>query len=251
MFSSTANQITGKINEQYNKVEDYFHLKRTNDSLVKANERLYNKLRADFQLSDSVSREYIDNYKVDSLEKKRIFTFLPATVISNSVDLPNNYIVLSKGEADGLHKGMGVIDANNGVVGVITDISKNYAVVMSLLHRDSHINGKLFKGGETGTLSWDGAQPNIININDISNSAKVIKGDSIITSGQSSYFPKGMMIGRVTEVTQQKSKNVYNIKFHSAADFYNLQYVYVIASSKEEEVNRLLDKVKKESSSGN
>lgn len=251
MFSSTANQFTGKINEQYNKVEDYFHLKATNDSLLKANERLYNKLKIDFQLPDSVTKNYIDTLKVDSLERKRIYTFLPATVISNAVNTQSNYIVLSKGEAQGLHKGMGVIDANNAVVGVITDVSKDYAVVMSLLHKDSHINGKLFKGGETGTLSWDGVQPNIVNINDIPNSAKVSKGDSIITSGQSSYFPKGMMLGRVTEVLQQKSRNAYIIKFHTAADFYNLQYVYVIDSKQQEEVNRLLEKAKKENTSGN
>lgn len=244
MFSSTANQLTGKVNEQYNKIDDYFHLKRTNDSLLKANERLYNKLRADFQLPDSASKTYIDTLKVDSLEQKRIYTFLPATVVANSVNGQNNFIVLSKGEAQGLHKDMGVIDINNSAVGIITDISKDYAVVMSLLHKDSHINGKLLKSGETGTISWDGVQPNILTINDIPNSAKVTKGDTIITSGQSSYFPKGMMIGTVTEVIQQKSKNSYIIKFRSSANFYNLQYVYVIDNRQQADINKLLEKAK-------
>lgn len=251
MFSATANQVTGKINEQYNKVEDYFHLKGTNDSLLKANERLYNKLRADFQLPDSVSKTYIDSLKVDSILKTRIYTFIPAIVVSNAVNTQSNYIVLSKGQAQGMHKGMGVVDVNNAVVGVITDVSRDYAVVMSLLHKDSHINGKILKTGETGTLSWDGVEPNIININDIPNSAKISKGDSIITSGQSSYFPKGMILGIVTEVTQQKSKNSYIIKFRSSANFYNLQYVYVIENSQQAEIDKLLEKAKKENTSGN
>ena len=244
MFSSTANQLTGKVNEQYNKVEDYFHLKRTNDSLLKANERLYNKLRSDFQLPDSASKTFIDTLKIDSLEQRRIYTFLPATVVANSVNSQNNFIVLSKGEAQGLHKGMGVIDISNAVVGVITDVSKDYAVVMSLLHKDSHINGQLFKSGETGTISWDGIQPNILTINDIPNSAKVAKGDSIMSSGLSTYFPKGMMIGTVTEVMQQKSKNSFIIKFRSAANFYNLQYVYVIDNRQQAEINKILEKAK-------
>ena len=60
VFSSTANQLTGKVNEQYNKIENYFHLKITNDSLVKANEALYNKLKADFQLPDTATKAVID-----------------------------------------------------------------------------------------------------------------------------------------------------------------------------------------------
>ena len=44
-----ANEVTGKINKQYNNVEYYFQLKKTNDSLVKANENLYNKLKQDFE----------------------------------------------------------------------------------------------------------------------------------------------------------------------------------------------------------
>ncbi len=243
MFSSTANQLTGKVNAEYNRIEDYFHLQQTNDSLWKANARLYNKLKADFQLPDSASKEYIDTFKIDS-SNKRIYTFLPATVVSNSVNAQNNFIVLSKGEAAGLHKGMGVIDINNAAIGIITDVSKDYAVVMSLLHKDSRINGKLFKSGETGTVSWDGVQPNILTINDIPNSAKVAKGDSIITSGQSSYFPQGMMLGTVTEVAQQKSKNTFVIKFRSSANFYSLQYAYVIDNRQQAEINKILEKAK-------
>ena len=48
-FGNFANQFTGRINDRYNSVEKYFQLKRTNDSLVAANERLYNKLKADFE----------------------------------------------------------------------------------------------------------------------------------------------------------------------------------------------------------
>ncbi len=140
---------------------------------------------------------------------------------------------------------MGVVDPNNAVVGVITEVSGNYAVVMSLLHKDSRLNGKLLKGGETGTLHWDGVEPNIITINDIPKSAKVAKGDTIITSGFSSSFPKGMMIGTVTEVVPEKSKNTFIIKFRSSANFYNLQYVYVIDNRQQQEVDKLLQEARK------
>ena len=141
---------------------------------------------------------------------------------------------------------MGIVDANRNVVGIITEVSGNYAVVMSLLHKDSHISGKLVKGGETGTLSWDGKEPNVLTLSGISKGAKVAKGDSIITSGFSTTFPKGIMIGRVAEIYNETASNNYKIKFRTSADFYNLQYVYAIVNNQQEAVEQLLDKTKKQ-----
>ena len=247
VFSSTANQITGKVNEQYNRVEDYFHLKKTNDSLWKANERLYNKLRENFQIPDTLSKIVIDSLKIDSLEQHRIYRYLQATVLENSVTTQSNYIVLGRGKNQDLKDGMGLIDVNNGVVGIITTVSSDYAVVMSMLHKDSHISGKLLKGGETGTLNWDGKAPNIVSFTGIPKSAKVVKGDTVITSGFSTTFPKGLLIGFVTEVIPEKSTNNYTIKLKTAADFYNLQYVYVIDNKQQEAVKQLLDKATQQS----
>ena len=246
MFSATINQVTGKINEQYNKVEYYFQLKKTNDSLIKANERLYNKLRADFELPDTGSRIMIDSILVDSLERYRKYNYFNAKVVANSVVAQNNFIVLSRGTSRDLKEGMGIIDPNSGVVGIITEVSADYAVVMSLLHKDSHISGKLMHGGETGTLNWDGKTPNIITLTGIPKSAKVAKGDTIITSGFSTSFPKGMLIGYVDDVIAEKSTNNYLLKLRSAANFYNLEFVYAIDNKQMEEVNKLLEKAKKQ-----
>ncbi|MFN8244224.1 MAG: rod shape-determining protein MreC [Ferruginibacter sp.] len=246
IFSGTMNQVTGKINEQYNKVEYYFQLKRTNDSLMAANERLYNKLRNDFELPDTASKSVIDTIRVDSLEQFRKYEYLRAKVVANSVNTLNNFIVLNRGSSRGLREGMGVIDANNAVVGRITEVSNDYAVVMSLLHSDSHISGKLLHGGETGTLNWDGKTPNILSLNGIPKSARVNKGDTIITSGFSTSFPKGMLIGVVEEVIPEKSTNNFRIRFRSSANFYNLEFVYAIENRQAGNIDKLLDKSKKQ-----
>lgn len=248
IFSGTMNQVTGKINEQYNKVEYYFQLKRTNDSLMAANERLYNKLRNDFELPDTASKSVIDTIRVDSLEQFRKYEYLRAKVVANSVNTLNNFIVLNRGSSRGLREGMGVIDANNAVVGRITEVSNDYAVVMSLLHSDSHISGKLLHGGETGTLNWDGKTPNILSLNGIPKSARVNKGDTIITSGFSTSFPKGMLIGVVEEVIPEKSTNNFRIRFRSSANFYNLEFVYAIENRQAGNIDKLLDKSKKQPS---
>ncbi len=245
-FGSMSNRITGKVNEQYSKVDNYFHLKKVNDSLLKANERLYNKLKADYQLPDTVSRSIIDSIRVDSILQYKKYGYLSARVVSNSVSTQNNFIVIARDKAGELHNGMGVVDQGNAVVGIITDVSGKYAVVMSLLHKDSHLSGKLLKSGETGTLNWDGKEPNIITLSNIPKSARVAKGDTIITSGFSTTFPRGMMIGTVTEVLAEKSTSYFRIKFKTSADFYSLQHVYAIESAEQEPVNKILDQIKQQ-----
>lgn len=240
VFSKTANQLTGKINTQYNKIAYYFELKKTNDSLVAANERLYNKLKADFELPDTSSNFMVDSVKIDSMERYRKYHYFPAKVVYNSVAAQNNFIVLGRGASQNIKEGMGIIDPNGGVVGFVTEVSADYAVVMSLLHKDSHLSGKLLKSGETGTLSWDGKTPNILMLKDIPGGAKVAKGDSIISSGFSTSIPKGMMMGIVTEV----SKNNVLIKLKTSANFYNLEFVYAIDNKQAEEIKTILEKEK-------
>jgi rod shape-determining protein MreC len=245
MFSNTAGQLTGKVSEQYNKVEDYFYLKKANDSLWKANERLYNKLRQNFQMPDTTSITVIDSIKTDSLEPYRKYEYLKATVLENSVTTQSNYIVLGRGKNQGLKEGMGLIDVNNGVVGIITAVTADYAVAMSLLHKDSRIDGQLFRSTETGTVVWDGVTPNILSIKNIPKNAKVVKGDTIISSGNStSTLPKGMLMGFVTDVIPEKSSNNFIIKFKSAANFYSLQYIYAIDDAKRQLINEVLEAAK-------
>ena len=222
----------------------YFSLKKTNDSLLKANELLYNKLKSDFSVPDSLNRSFIDSIKVDSIIQYKKYNYLGARVVSNSVSSQSNYIVLDKGISAGVKEGMGVIDINNAVVGIVVEVIDHYAVVMSLLHKDSHISGKLKKSGETGILTWDGADPDVISINNISKSAKINKGDTIISSGFSTAFPKGMLIGRIAAMEKDFSSNFLKIKFKPSASFYNIEYVFIIQNVDQDAVQQVLNKVK-------
>jgi len=243
-FGSTTNNFTGKINTKYNSVQQYFHLKQTNDSLIKANELLYNKLSSNFELTDTGKKSVTDTIMVDSIKQYRKIRYISAKVISNSITLQSNYLVLNKGLNDGLKIGMGVVDPNNAVVGIITEVNEKYAVVMSLLHKDSHISGKLAKGEETGTLNWDGSMVNYITLNGIPKSAKIAKGDFIISSGFSTALPKGLKVGYVDAIFKETSTNLFRIKFRTAANFYNIQYVYVIENVDQEGVKQIMSKIK-------
>ncbi len=245
IYSATAGEITGRVSKQFNDVGYYFKLKRTNDSLVNANQNLYNKLKQDYELPDTVSRLSIDTIKIDTLMSQRKFMYLPAKVVGNSVSQTNNYLQLHRGSQQAVVADLGVTDVNNNVVGTVVDVSNNYSVVMSLLHRQSNISAKLKKTGETGSIIWDGFQTNVVLLKDISKEVKIAKGDTIITSGFSDKFPYGLIIGTIKEIESDKSSSTYTIKVKTAADFYNIQYVYIINNLQKEEPEQLLKKAKK------
>ena len=244
VFNESTRKFTGNINKKYSTVYNYFHLRQVNDSLLAANEMLYNKLRENYAIPDSLGKEFIDTLKIDSLIKFRKFNYIGAKVVSNSLVSQSNYIVLDKGTKSGIKVGMGVIDPNSSVVGIVTEVTSSYAVVMSMMHKDSHISAKLKRGGETGILSWDGAEPNTVFINNISKGAKVYKGDTAITSGFSTAFPKGMLIGRVNAVFKISANNYNKLKLNTTTDFHDLAYVYVIANKDSDGVDSLLNKIK-------
>lgn len=238
--SGFMNELTGKINAQYNKVDYYFQLKRTNERLVKDNEQLRNQLKEDYETPDTTTKLVTDSIPYDTLGNRRKWLYLSAKVVSSSFAAPNNFIVLNRGAAQQIKKDEGVIDANNAVVGIITDVSDNFAVVMSLLHKDSKISAKLKNGGEAGHVTWDGKEPNRLLLTDIRKSAKVAKGDTVYTSGFTTTFPYGLIIGTVEQVIADKSTNNYLIWLKSGANFYNLQYAYAIENFQRDEINRLL-----------
>ena len=240
LASNFMNEITGKVNAQFNKVDYFFQLRKTNEALVQYNEQLRNRLNENFEKQDSSTKIVIENILNDTTGRQRKWLYLPTKVVSNSVSAQNNFIVLQRGANQQLKKDAGVVDLNNGVVGIVTDVSENFAVVMSLLHKDSKISVKLKKGGEVGQVLWDGKDPNRLSLIDIRKSARVAKGDTVYSSGFTTTFPYGLMVGTIEEVMQDRSTNNYIIHLKSSANFYNLQHVYAIENLQREEVDQLL-----------
>lgn len=244
VYSEVAHEVSGSISSQVNKVSYYFYLRQTNDSLVKANEELYNKLREDFNIPDTAERIVMDTMRIDSLVRYRRFLYNHAKVVRNSVSQPNNYIVVHRGMNQGVHADMGVIGPNSAVVGTTIEVSKNFSIVMSLLHSMSNTSARLKKGGETGTVVWDGVDRNILLLKDITKSAKINQGDTVITSGFSDKFPEGLIIGYVKDIINDKSSSTFTVRVHSAVNFETLQFVYLIENLQRKEVDELMKKVK-------
>jgi rod shape-determining protein MreC len=240
-FSNNANEITGSIDKQYNGIEYYFRLKTTNDALSAENARLKKLLFTQYNISDTSNISKLDSITVDSTTKYIKYNVLPAKVVSNDISNENNYITIERGSNQGVVKDMGVAGPD-GIVGRVILVSENYSRAMSLLNHNSKVSATLKSknGAYNGIVDWDGkeADPAILLMHNISKSAQVKKGDTVLTSSLSGSYPPNLMVGRVLSIDADPSSNFYTLQIKAATNFYTLEYAYLIE-------NNFLDEQKK------
>ena len=239
-----ANELTGRVSSKYSNIEYYFHLKKTNESLARQNEKLLNQLETNFQSPDSLTKVVLDTMQVDTLGVARKYLWRGARVVNNSVTLQNNYITIHRGERQGVRKDMGVISPQ-GIVGMVVNTSENFSVVMTMLNRQSSVSAKIKKTGEIGKVQWDGRSPDYVTMINIPKSVPVVKGDSVVTSGYSLSFPPGIMIGMVSEIIDDKSSNFYTLTLKPSTNFYSVEYVTVVDNLQKDEQKRLEEAARK------
>lgn len=243
VFSNISMEATGWVDKKYSGVEDYFYLKSVNRRLADENTKLRNMLSGNFSGADTSRTFFIDSLVRDTTGKVRKFTWLPARVINNSISSQTNYITLERGAAQGVRKGMAVVAPGNSIVGVVVGLSDNYSIVMSLLHRNSKVSSMLKKDNNAGSLEWDGKDPQVLTLRNIPKSAKVVKGDTVLTSTYSSNYPSGLMVGTVSGIGADPSSNFFTLKLKPATNFSAIQYVYLVDNLLFTEQKQLEDRI--------
>lgn len=244
-FLGVANEVTGAVNTQYNKVEDFFSMKEENRRLHKLNDSLLNLLPGNFRTRDTSAREYRDSVPYDTAGHYRRYTYYPATVIYNTVNAQKNYFQINRGANQGIKENMAVISSDGKAVGIVVHVSPNFAQVMSLLHIQSSVSAALKNSGDFGTAEWDGKDPRYLTLRRIPKSVDIKKGDTVLTSPVSFIFPPGCMIGTIDNIDPDKTTGMYVLKLKTAANFYNLQQVHVIGNADYEEQVKLNKEARK------
>ena len=184
---------------------------------------------------DQLRRLYTDATKDTTVEQRSQLQFLnqyrliPAKVVSNSVNRPDNLITIDKGTADGVQADMGVA-CGNGVVGVVYLASEHYAVVIPALNVSSSRISCAIRGRDYfGYLHWSGGDPTIAFVEDIPRHAQFKKGEWIVTSGFSSIFPSGVLVGKIEKVFNSSDGLSYKLQTRLSTDFSCLRDVVVIS----------------------
>ena len=244
-FLGVANEMTGRINTQYNKVEDYFTLLEENRRVHRLNDSLLNLLPRNFAKRDSSIEAIQDSTPYDTLGNYRRYLSRPATVVYNTVNAQKNYIQINRGAAQGIKDNMAVVSSDGHAVGIVVNVSANFSQVMSLLHIQSTVSASLKRTGDFGNVEWDGKTPGYLVLKRIPKTVEVKTGDSVVTSSVSYNFPPGYMVGTVSDIKLDNTTGTYVLRVKTAANFHNLQQVHVIENIERAEQIKLFEETRK------
>jgi rod shape-determining protein MreC len=232
VFLHSANEVTGTLYARRTEVAEYLRLQSINEALARENAVLKSEAVTSFhKLTDNLS------ILEDTLYVRR-YAYMPARVINNSVNRVNNYITIDRGLENGIDKEMGV-SAEGKVVGIIKDVSDHFASVMPLINTNFTLGVKLKSSNAFGRVEWTGEDPTIARVVELPRYANPLRGDTVVTSGFSSYFPEGLLVGTIESSRIPEGENFYEIEIRLATPFHELSYVDVIHHMLQEEQRAL------------
>jgi rod shape-determining protein MreC len=229
-FFNTSNALTGTVLGYVNGFNTFIHLGTTNKALAEENTRLKMML------------EYQDKYPADTSLPLRSpvysFSYVPAKIVNNTISRSINYITLDKGSKDGIQKGFGVV-SSNGVVGIITNVSENFSLAMSVISVKTLISVRHKITNALGNLRWNGDDAYTLQVEGLSKTLPIKKNDTIVTAGFSSIFPPDIVVATVKKLEPDESTSFYDMNVRLTNDINKLSFVYIVKNEKKKELDSL------------
>jgi rod shape-determining protein MreC len=149
----------------------------------------------------------------------------PAELVGVDVSPWFRFVLLDRGQADGVFSGMPVI-SEDGLVGVVTATSNGAAKTMTVLDRQSAVDATVQRSRSRGIVRGRGDEGLVFEF--VARGADVAVGDLVITSGLGGVYPKGLRLGRVTAVSDPGAQLVQTASLEPAVDFGRLEQVFVV-----------------------
>ena len=238
-FLGVASELTGSINTQVDKLDDYFHQGEEARRVHRMNDSLMNLLPSNYDVPDTGAQARVDTLRFDTTRAIRRYLWRDAKVVYNTINSEQNYIQLNRGSNFGIRDEMAVLSSTGGVVGVVVNVSPNFSQVMSLLHIQSSVSAAHQASGTLGKVEWDAKDPRFVLLKGISRSVEVKAGDSVVTSRYTYNFPPNYLIGTVAQITNDPATGFYLLKVKTAVNFSTIQQVFVVENLMRDEQLKL------------
>ncbi len=188
---SSTNSFMGNVYTTFSDVKHYFSLKKENDSLVNELVELHNE----FEKYKAANPQPEETLELPESEAAKYY-YTTANVINNTIAFRENFLTLDKGILDGIEANMAVITPEGTMVGIVQTCSEKYSVCMSVLNEKFRTAGRIKGSDHFGSIFWNGAKEDIVQLTEVSKYADISVGDTIVTD-YSSIFPSGIVIGTV------------------------------------------------------
>ena len=160
-------------------------------------------------------------------------------VIAKPPSIFAQQVTVAAGSADGVRLDDPVV-TDDGLVGIVTDVTSNAAQVQLLTDQDSHVSARVLGGAGFGIVERGPSDGSTLVLNRVPKDEVVNEDDIVITSGWrvgalTSLYPRGIPIGKVSGVSRRDVDLYTRIQVTPFVDFDSLEHVIVLTGGETRE----------------
>ena len=225
-IQSGAKSLTKQAEQMYSYMFKYEALAAENAELK---EKLA-KMEDDARLVDSLQRE---NDRLRALlalkDAHEDYELVDAYVISWSSNEWSSTFTINRGANVGIEEGMCAITANGEVVGLVTEVGSNYAIVKTILDSSLEISATISSSGYNGMVqgAYTSGIAGKLRMDYLPSSSIIRNNDQVVTSG-STVYPRDLIVGHVIDAGFDDTGVAKFAILEPAADIDNLEQVFIL-----------------------
>ena len=226
-FRAISTAITNWAEDRYDRAFRY-------DQLVEENEQLRQRvaeLEEAARNGQDAIREAEQLRDLLGLSNERPdLVYVDAAVTRRSSSNWDSDLTLNKGTRSGVAVDDCVIDQYGNVVGVVTEVGLNWALVTTILDPKSELGGRIARIDDNVILEGDFTlmQEGKLKLSYLPADSKLVSGDQVTTSGIGELYPEGLFVGTIRTLhTEPDGISRYAV-VEPGADIENIRYVYII-----------------------
>ena len=197
-----------------------------NEKLVKENNVLL------FEIADLRQEKKENEVLREQLEliPKKKFNLESAYVIGQDPQKLGGWLLIDKGSASGIKKGMPVIVSDGIIVGRISEVYLESSKINLLTDSESSISVYDLDTGSKGIIKGEFGLGVILDM--VAQSDLLNSGDEIVTSGLGGDVPKGLLVGKTTDIRSTADKLFQQALVIPMVKYSGLDVVFIIKNSK-------------------
>ncbi len=226
--AAAINGVGGEVRSVVDAAAEIDRLRRENTSLRSENSRLDERN----QTLEALATENEQLTALLAIRNSLEYRTVAARVIAREIADVNRVVMIDSGSDDGLRVGDVAIGAGGALLGRVTELGPTAARVTLINDPASTVIGQIVTSRATGEVVGDlgGA----LVMDKIDATRQIVLGDEVVTAGISlgeavrSPYPKGLVIGRVIDVTRDPNAVVQTAFVEPAVDLDQVEALLVI-----------------------
>ncbi len=225
-FYSFSYPIQNSLASITNKTSDFFVFFREKSNLKKNNdilEKERNDLMAEIILLKEIEKENDKLKKALDLNVNDDFNLILAEV--SSYNFNEDFIVVNKGEIDGVSVGMPIINEKKVIIGSVFHVFDKFSKVTLITHKENSLFDVEVQGKDVRGVIKGGSKFSLI-LDLIPKEKEIKEGDFIITNGE--IFPKGLPVGKIKKITKLDTELFQQVEIYPLFNPKNLKKVFII-----------------------